>query len=148
MSYYKCAMCKDEKGGPPARSNAAGKFCKECSDEITRRSRMIAESKRDATGGNCAWCGVVFESCGVKKRGTTCPACETKRDWLLRSIRYSDKAAKYVERVEAREKPAREARKIKRKTASKTSPALPESTKINYELLAKFVVEALKKGEQ
>lgn len=113
-SSYTCCMCKGTFEGKPARANAAGQFCKGCSEEMVRRMRASSGPARvPGQIVSCGWCGCERQ---VKLRSNgdfeenTCEECEKHRKWLLRSIRYSHRPFLYVTRHEAVEKPAREQR--------------------------------------
>jgi hypothetical protein len=140
MSYY-CAMCKNITDGQPARKNAAGSFCQSCSEKINERAVLAMRGR--AAKNECAWCGADTSAMkrGAKKAGGTCNDCEKARERMLLMIRYSDHAAKYVARVEEREKEGRETRAKAAKTA-KPEPSKAET--VDYERLVRLVVQSLK----
>jgi hypothetical protein len=66
----------------------------------------------DLYGSSCRWCGEeINESNPPLSSCNACihQSCDNHRDWLLKCIRYSDWAARYVVHRERREKPRREA---------------------------------------
>lgn len=110
-------MCKQTKSGSPVFENNAGTFCQTCRDEMKRRSVAAVLKKRENFDGKCMYCGGTIDEkhpssemlYGAGGYRSHCE-CDTKRDWVLRCIRHSDKIAKYVEKTEKKEKPLREAR--------------------------------------
>lgn len=81
---------------------------------------------------NCGWCGKILNELNAarprefitRERERNIHAkCEDGREWLLECIRYSDHAAKYVARVEAREAPLRAQRRQLK--SQLTVPELP-----------------------
>jgi len=117
MNSYICCMCKKTFAGEPAMRNNAGRFCPECNMRLRAR---IAEGCRNRVRTSqecCIWCGEQIKH--VRDHGSDresvniCKACETHRAWLLKCIRVSDRPAKYVARVEAREAVDRKAREIR-----------------------------------
>jgi len=112
---YRCARCKEEQLGPPAFTNAAGVFCATCKADIHRLAGAGAQARIAALNGACVWCGKPIApeerqrfGCGDNVHAW---CANNGRDWMLGCIRSSDHLAKYVQRVEEREGPLREARK-------------------------------------
>lgn len=73
----------------------------------------MLEEKR----GICSWCGVKINNTNsrIDHERNVCKKCEENRGWLLNSIRFSDKASKYIIKTEEREKPLRESRELEAK---------------------------------
>lgn len=116
---YTCKMCKGMFGGEPALKNAAGEFCFECKATIRARIADGTRARGLALNGCCMWCGEkitdknrVARANDPDKRGEkhVCSDCSVNRDWLLKCIRFSDKASKYAARAEDREREGREER--------------------------------------
>lgn len=126
---YKCATCKGTFNGIPRLKNNAGEFCEKC-DSI-RLAKMEAGIKKRSIelGDKCQWCGDDIHN---RKEGThVCNDCQKKRDWLLKCIRFSDKPANYVARVEEKERIQRLERERKQSELShkitKTAPQTNEN---------------------
>ena len=128
MENFKCAMCKNTFPGKPALRNAAGVFCLKCKREI--RERVVAGMPQ--WDGLCPWCGCKINeknrcSSGGDHEKHVCKTCDSNRSWLLTCIRHSEKAAKYVERIEEREAPQRQERAKKQADeAEQVKPQAPQ----------------------
>ncbi len=130
---YTCSMCKKETDGEVAFKNAAGTFCRECKSTIHARAAEASRS-RDTANGCCRWCGEKITPAtrqAGKHDENVCQPCCTKRDWLLKAIRLSDRPARYVARTEEREGPMREERAKAMKTAN--MPLFEEAAKNDAE---------------
>jgi hypothetical protein len=65
-----------------------------------------------------------------------CRKCDLGREWLLKCIRNSDKAANYTARVEKKEAPIREARaKAQHKNIAQEIPQVDTTTQIRLSRL-------------
>lgn len=105
---YNCNGCKRQINDEPVMANAAGKFCQTCEDLRKERLKEAIERKHELLNGRCLWCNDSVESHNV--RDHICGKCKSGRGWLLKCIRNSDRAAKYVAARETEEAPARLAR--------------------------------------
>jgi len=104
---FTCCMCKKEYADQkPARKNNCGLFCRQCSDEITRRVGESNRRQNKTPRKDCIWCGKPT----YRENDNKCPACRSLRDLILARVRYSSDIAKYVARIEGREGPPREER--------------------------------------
>jgi len=118
---FKCVFCKKEFTGEPAMRNGSGAYCEECKAELVRRMCVGNQARRENFDGCCLWCGEKLTSANIqpgKDNPGVCRSCDTHRDWLLACIRHSDKPAKYVSRVEAKEGILREARNAEKKQSA------------------------------
>jgi hypothetical protein len=94
---YHCKTCKKQLEGEPALINACGSFCANC--EIIRKQKMQESILRrnHILGGLCMWCGDSISKMPIgEKQDHVCDTCKHNRDWLLKCIRFSDKAARYT----------------------------------------------------
>jgi len=110
---YTCSMCKKTTDGDVAFKNAAGSFCAECKAIIHSRAAQASKARAHVLGGFCIWCGEKITAATMqtgKDDENVCQPCTTRRDWLLKAIRLSDRPARYVARTEERERPMREER--------------------------------------
>ena len=97
------------------------------------------------SNSTCRWCGEEIKP-GEQRSLNVCQPCETKRVWLLRSIRLSDHPAKYVARVEEREGPIRERNAAKVATEKPTVKAESVNSDQDARLRrVEFIVEKLAK---
>jgi len=122
---YTCSMCKQQFDGDAAFKNACGEFCADCKATIHARSSRGAKERNQAMKGHCLWCGERITPAKMqagKDDENVCLPCSTRRDWLLRAIRLSDRPAKYVARTEERERPLREERQKVMRSASHRNP--------------------------
>lgn len=128
MNSYICCMCKKTFEGEPAMRNNAGRFCPECNMRLRARIAEGCRNRVRTSPEGCIWCGELIKD--NRNHGddhesvNICTACENHRSWLLKCIRVSDRPAKYVARVEAREAGARKERKIR--AADKQVPVPPK----------------------
>lgn len=124
---YTCGMCKKSVEGEVAFANNAGNFCRECKAIIHARAAEGTRARSAALNGHCVWCGEKITPkapAGKSHKGCNIHlACEARRDWILKCIRFSDKLAKYVARTEERELPMREERKKAMQAAKPTVAA-------------------------
>jgi hypothetical protein len=108
---YTCVRCKEEFEGNAPLINGVGEFCNGCKDVIRIKSSITRKNKNPEN--RCIWCNkkIALDSLQwQQERGTSvCNTCEKNRQWLLECIRFSDRPAKYVARVEEKEKPGRAA---------------------------------------
>jgi DNA-directed RNA polymerase subunit RPC12/RpoP len=115
-SMYTCSRCKKDFDGEPFFKNAAGTFCQQCKKYIMDRMKEARITSNNALRGICLWCGEKITSENSLSASHddehVCRRCAKNRDWMLRCIRYSDRPAKYVARIEEKEAPARKAREI------------------------------------
>jgi hypothetical protein len=151
---FNCSMCKEEFQDPPAMINATGKYCAGCKGEInarsvnTRKHRHVIRTRVPTAERACIWCGSAgpFHKC-QEDTATVCKVCHTHRQWLLKCIRYSDKAAHYVAKREATELPLRQEREAQaaalRDQARKASEAKADALVTGGELGMKPAVQVL-----
>lgn len=107
---FKCCSCKNEYAGTPDMTNACGDFCVECHEQKKMKQRNSTKYS-----DCCRWCGdyLTNRNTSMKrlKRGENtyvCKRCEHMRDqWLLKCIRHSDKAFRYVKSREEKYKDER-----------------------------------------
>ena len=108
---YQCSMCKESQDGEPVFVNGAGQFCSNCKSEIHRRA---GDAMRKRRSDLCRWCECVLTPENSNQSPSrdigVCKECCSRRDWLLKCIRLSDRPARYVARTEEREKQERDAR--------------------------------------
>lgn len=140
---YRCVMCKTAMEGNPALINGAGSFCGDCKKEIYKRAADGCKSKIKKIGA-CRWCGdrefIIRKPNNGVNEGV-CTACENNREWLLKCIRFSHWPHQYVNRIEEREKPIREARireqleKEKQEAAKVLEDTPKKSTQTSFELV-------------
>jgi hypothetical protein len=146
-------MCKGEFQDPPAMINGTGKYCAGCKGEILARSfntrkHNRATRTRVPTKRACIWCGSTgpFHKC-EEDIATVCKVCHTHRQWLLKCIRYSDKAAHYVAKREEKELPLRQEREAQaaalRDQARKAAEAKPDALVTGGDLGMKPSVQVL-----
>jgi hypothetical protein len=114
---YKCCMCDDgvTHTGTPAWKNAAGYYCPKHREIVKQRIADGMRKRVSLRDGVCIWCGepiIEARNHGNNHTVNIHVECEKNRDWFLKCVRYSDVAAKYAARIEAREAPARKARKM------------------------------------
>jgi DNA-directed RNA polymerase subunit RPC12/RpoP len=148
---YTCSMCKKAMEGEVAFKNRAGSFCPECKAIIFARSAEGMRARRAALNGYCLWCGkkitpATMQAC--KENDHVCLSCATRRDWLLKAIRLSDRPARYVARTEERERPMREEREkamqaAKPPVAAETVPNEEEARLRRLELMLNKLTQAL-----
>jgi DNA-directed RNA polymerase subunit RPC12/RpoP len=122
---YTCSMCKNETEGKVAFKNGAGSFCPECKAIIHARSAEGVRARSAALNGHCVWCGEKITPSKMqvgKEDENVCYPCTTRRDWLLKAIRLSDRPARYVARTEERERPMREEREKAAQAAAQPKP--------------------------
>lgn len=108
-----CVHCKEEFNGNPAMRNAAGEFCQDCENIRKQNARLGMLARKRHVSDVCIWCGDKLTKSNRqtgKDNEQVCKRCSNNRDWFLRCVRYSDKAAKYAAMVEERERPLREKR--------------------------------------
>jgi hypothetical protein len=107
----------------PAMQNACGQFCETCKAEMHAKASESMKQRIEALNGVCVWCGeMITDTSPAGKSNEHCnihASCESKRDWVLKCVRYSDRMAKYVTRIEDREKPIRDIREQQVSVASK-----------------------------
>jgi hypothetical protein len=125
-NMYTCNRCKKEYDGEPAMKNNAGIFCAECEAERKRRVSESHKQRIKSLNGCCIWCGEKVEKHKIGSDDHMCEPSKRLRDHLLKCIRFSDHAAKYVAAREAIEAPKREARLAAAMAARKE--ATPEPT--------------------
>lgn len=110
---FKCATCKGTYNGNPALKNGAGSFCDRCWQAMRdkRSNNGGYRFSRYKKLGICVWCGIdlVDENIASGKE-VVCSTCDKNRNWLLKCIRATPHAAKYVASVEERECKERNAR--------------------------------------
>lgn len=150
---YTCGMCKKSVEGEVAFKNGAGSFCPECKAIIHARAAEGARARSAKLNGNCVWCGEkITPSDPAGKSHEACNihvACEARRDWILKCIRFSDKLAKYVARTEERERPMREEREKALQSAKPTvvaTEAMPNEAEARLrrlELMLNKLTQAL-----
>jgi hypothetical protein len=107
-----CSCCKKEMISPKI-TNAAGSFCEACYNDWVAKGRQTRERNKAMYGGYCIWCGDRITPDIMQKHfpdANVCQPCCNRRDWLLAAIRLSDHPAKYVARIEEKEKEGREQR--------------------------------------
>ncbi len=124
---YRCNMCKQVKEGEPAFKNGAGLFCEQCKTIIHERAKTALEKKVAERAGNCVWCGELITSANAQKGKEdehVCLRCEKNRDWLLKAVRWSERPARYVARIEERERPLREEREKAKAMQEAAQPKL------------------------
>ena len=138
---YKCCMCKNEFDGEPVSRNVCGFYCATCHDEKSRRVVEGITMPKTRSKTNCRWCGKVLTSGNVGRKNAAgqptyiCQHCDdVGRKWLLKCIRYSDKAFCYVSLREEGCKAEREERlqrekEIARRREQDSQSAIPVATK-------------------
>ena len=97
------------------------------------------------------WCGEKITPATMqagKDDENVCQPCTTRRDWLLKAIRLSDRPARYVARTEERERPMREEREkamqaAKPPVAAETVPNEAEARLRRLELMLNKLTQAL-----
>jgi hypothetical protein len=151
---FNCSMCKGEFEEPPAMVNATGNYCAGCKGEINARSVNMRNQNRSirtrvpTSERACIWCGSTgpFHKC-QEDTATVCKVCHTHRQWLLKCIRYSDKAAHYVAKREEKELPLRQEREAQaaalRDQARKAAEAKTDALVTGGELGMKPSVQVL-----
>jgi len=127
---YNCAMCKKQMDGDAALINAAGMFCQSCKEIMHERGVESRLTNNQTTAGYCVWCRhkITPANAQANKDVNVCTPCAGKRDWLLGSIRLSEHAARYVSRIEKRERPMREKRNKASAIANPQPPVAAEKT--------------------
>ena len=148
---YTCSMCKKAVEGEVAFKNGAGSFCPECKAIIHARAAEGARARSAALNGHCVWCGEKITLATMqagKDNENVCQPCTTRRDWLLKAIRQSDRPARYVARTEERERPMREEREkamqaAKPPVAAETVPNEAEARLRRLELMLNKLTQAL-----
>ena len=149
---YTCSMCKKATEGEVAFKNGAGSFCPECKAIIHARAAEGARARSAALNGHCVWCGEKITPANMqagKDDENVCQPCTTRRDWLLKAIRLSDRPARYVARTEERERPMREEREkamqaAKPPVAAETVPNEAEARLRRLELMLNKLTQALR----
>ena len=113
-NMFTCATCKREFSGAPTQKNACGSFCFTCVEQQKeRRAETTIRNRPIINGiGYCKWCGEALtgenqHASQARAEKFVCISCAKNRAWLLKCIRHSSTPAKYVTRVEIREKPLR-----------------------------------------
>lgn len=115
---FKCATCKTTFDGTPAMTNGAGTFCRGCEDMRKHKATEATRARFADLGSDCIWCGETGphkDKHGASSR--VCTTCDNNRDWLLRCIRHSNKAADYAAKTEERELPLRRERQAQEAAA-------------------------------
>jgi len=108
---YQCVMCHKAMDGEPALKNGAGTFCPPCREVIRTRLAEAMAARRQARLGpdgrpTCTWCGRAIKD----GQAGVCQTCDGHRDWVLKTVRRTDRLARYVARIEEKEAPERTAR--------------------------------------
>ena len=108
---FKCATCKNTFEGAPSMNNGAGAFCSGCDGARKHKAAEATRARFAEMGDDCMWCGEPGPH-KDKHRAVSrvCLACVNGRDWLLRCVRHSNKAADYAAKTEERELPLRRER--------------------------------------
>ena len=148
---YTCGMCKKSVEGEVAFKNGAGSFCPECKAVIHARAAEGARARSAALNGHCVWCGEKITPATMqagKDDENVCQPCTTRRDWLLKAIRLSDRPARYFARTEERERPMREEREkamqaAKPPVSAETAPNEAEARLRRLELMLNKLTQAL-----
>ena len=148
---YTCGMCKKSVEGEVAFKNGAGSFCQSCKAIIHARAAEGARARIAALDGHCVWCGQKITPATMqpgKENDHVCQPCTTRRDWLLKAIRLSDRPARYVARTEERERPMREEREkamqaFQPPVAAETVPNEAEARLRRLELMLNKLTQAL-----
>lgn len=115
---YKCAMCKEDKLGEPAMTNACGPLCALCKAAMHAKSLEACQRRVGELSGRCRWCGLPItpetqqHSGEHHDGGNVCQPCAKHRDWLRACILHSDHPATYVASHEQRAAPIRKNRQI------------------------------------
>ena len=138
---YTCGMCKKSVEGEVAFKNAAGSFCPECKAIIHARAAEGARARRAALNGHCIWCCEKITPDKMqsgKDDENVCQPCTTRRDWLLKAIRLSDRPARYVARTEERERPMREEREKATQAAQAAKPTVTATDALPNEAEARL----------
>jgi DNA-directed RNA polymerase subunit RPC12/RpoP len=120
---YECVMCHKAMDGEPALKNGAGTFCPPCREVIRVRLAEAMEHRRQARLApdgrpTCTWCGRAIKD----GQAGVCQPCDSHRDWVLKTVRRTDRLARYVARIEEKEAPERSAREMARRRAEEQKP--------------------------
>lgn len=110
---YVCCSCKLTHRGDPHYRNGAGVFCQKCRARMLENIVAGTRALREARRGICPWCGADTSGKTNVTNGNAdnvCKVCDANQSWLLKCIRFSGYASKYVSRTESREAPSRQAR--------------------------------------
>ena len=149
---YTCNMCKKSVEGEVAFKNGAGSFCPGCKAIIHARAAEGMRARSASHNGHCVWCGEKITPATMqagKEDENVCQPCTTRRDWLLKAIRLSDRPARYVARTEERERPMREEREKATRAAKPTVsaaesvPSESEARLLRLELMMNKLTQAL-----
>jgi DNA-directed RNA polymerase subunit RPC12/RpoP len=143
---YQCVRCKKEFDGEPALENRAGKFCQDCRDFIFDKMRQGMQRRSAELNGVCLWCGDNITSSNVmagRENEHVCKRCDKNREWVLKCIRISDRPAKYVARVEAKEAPDRIEREKRRERDKELTSAVVDSLPSEVEVRVKKMEDLL-----
>lgn len=131
---FTCVKCKGQFAGSPALRNATGCYCESCQDILVERMRSGAKRYADEQRGICPWCGDQITNANRQRRdgedSNVCAPCAKNRTWLLNCIRKTDRVAKYVARIEDREKDARranQARAVRQVVIAQAITSQPDS---------------------